>query len=133
MESHIQAATLRRAANELKLLSQYEARLSRDFARTLTQLRQSQKLREQTQPPYRSLASNGQVASPPSQNLAEQTQPAVTLLNKKEGTDTLLAHSQGTRRDSPDPRCATQEKPNTTNHLPPGLNSDRTNPNPSSN
>jgi hypothetical protein len=33
----------------LKLISQYESRLARDFSRTLTQLRAAQELREQTQ------------------------------------------------------------------------------------
>jgi hypothetical protein len=48
----------------LKLISQYESRLARDFARTLTQLRQSQALRVQ-----------GGV-----QNLSEQTQQPATFI-----------------------------------------------------
>ena len=48
-ETALLASTFTRASAQLKLLSQYESRLSHDFARTLRQLLQLQKLRKQTQ------------------------------------------------------------------------------------
>jgi hypothetical protein len=83
----------------LKLIGQYESRLSRDFARTLSQLRQAQKLRsqsngmnvqesrEQTQPDppttpetsttvARASASSGASASPQEMPAAQNTNEA---------------------------------------------------------
>ena len=48
--TEVLAGTWTRSAKETTLISHYESRLSRDFARTLRQLLQLQKLRKQSQP-----------------------------------------------------------------------------------
>jgi hypothetical protein len=96
-DNFILALAFLRDPAALKLISQYESRLARDFSRTLNELRKTQKLREQTQSDAErtgqlaepaplcaldqpSHPSDGAVASssPEPTEPAEQTQPNLT-------------------------------------------------------
>jgi len=76
------------------LIGQYESRLSRDFARTLSQLRQAQKLRAQQ----------------PTQNLGNQTQASVPLDPQKgAASDRSVGYRETEKTSEPAPSCPIPE------------------------
>jgi len=77
----------------LKLIGQYESRLARDFARTLTQLRQAQKLREQTQ------------AAP---NVPESAATASSAMNHQSHPSHGVVATSNARTGRPEPLCAAE-------------------------
>ena len=70
-DNWILSGAFTRESSELTLLSYYESRLSRDFHRTLAQLRQSQRLRQSAES-NRSHPSDGVVAHPIPQQPAQR-------------------------------------------------------------
>jgi hypothetical protein len=100
--------TFDRAAATIKLIHQYESRLSRDFARTLTQLRAAQKSREQSQQDI-------------PQNTSEQTQ-ATEREDQPSAASHRGVHSPNTNKTPQPTALSTLEKmDDQTQPLPPAF------------